>query len=478
MTEDLYRLIMEERDRLSDAVSSSDIFERQFGSELAAWELRLQRGFREHVTGRTYRFHGFVHYTRDSSLIMLTPSPWLVDGVLVYFREDQELPPAGGYVDVVGRRIVAPGPLQRNNSALEAFTADAVQITPLDFIEEIRPPLSLKDLSSLLFEQVGMAEASKRVFAQLFVSSPPFEGAVGGLTAGIQALASRSQVRRLMTFMKHVLPPTLRGQWRVYRNVRGVKVSTPRIWRLDAGSVSVSRLKALCLKRKDPLGFHEVSVGAMTTPTTSSLPDVPMALTSEDFWVETRRAEELRLPILKSAITFQLLTPTVHRRSVDAATKHILGRLEHLQESFELGASALSRGSLLDADALGRPLSALRLARSSARAKWNNKIALRDIKYAWDRVLEPALAEYIEITSLKQEADAGWGDSRRFERFNTKVLRALKRLDSGKSGDLGPSLDEITAEASVARHVAATELEKMKDAGVVYEPRPGHYRLV
>ncbi|MHA1770825.1 MAG: hypothetical protein ACTSYL_09800 [Candidatus Thorarchaeota archaeon] len=478
MADELFRLIMEERDRLSDVVSSSDIFDRQFGSELAAWELQLQREFREHVRGRLYRFRGFVHYTRDTSLIMLTPSPWLADGVFIYIRREQELPPEGGYVEIIGQRIVAPGPLQKTNTTLEAFTADSIKIQQLDFVREVRPPFSLKELSSLLFERVGMAEASKRVFALLFVSSPPFEGAVGGLTAGIQALASKAQVKRLMTFMRRVLPPTLRGRWSAYRTVRGVRVSTPKIWRLDTGSISAVRLRQLALKRKDPLGFQEVSVGALTSASTSALPDVPMALTSEDFWVDTRDAGDLRLPILKSAITFQLLAPSVTRRSVDSSTKHILDRLERLQDSFGLDATALSRGGVLDADALGRPLSVLRLARSSARADWKEKITLRELKRAWNRVLEPALKEYLEITALHKEAETEWGGARKFEKLNTKVLRALKRLDSGKRGDLGPTLDEIAAEASVERHTAAEALEKMKDSGVVYEPRPGHYRLV
>ena len=65
-----------------------------------------------------------------------------------------------------------------------------------------------------------------------------------------------------------------------------------------------------------------------------------------------------------------------------------------------------------------------------------------------------------------------------FDRFNTKVLKAIRKLDTGKTGSLGPTLDEIAEEAGVERHVAAETLAKMKDSGVLYEPRPGKYRLV
>ncbi|RLI48100.1 MAG: hypothetical protein DRO73_10240 [Candidatus Thorarchaeota archaeon] len=478
MAERLYRLISEQRDRLGTAVSTSDVFERQFGSEMASWELMLQKQFREHVSGRTYIHRGFVHHTRDTSLVMLTPSPWLADGVLIYFRPDQTLPPDGAFVETVGQRIAAPGLLQRSDATVEAFTADSVSDLPLDFLREIRPPFTLEELSDLLFEHVGMAEPSKQVFARLFVSSPPFESAIGGFTTGVQALVSKRQVQRLMTFMKRVLPPTLRGRHGPYHSVRGVRVSTPRVWRLDVGSIARSRLRALCLERQDPAGFKEVSVGALTNNVTSALPDVPLALGHEDFWVETRDATDLRLPVLKSAITYQLLAPAVARRSVEAMTRHVLSGLEHLRDSFGLDASTLARGGVLDADTLGRPLSVVRLARSTARAEWRDKVTARELRRSWDRVLEPALKEFLEIAVLGAEAEHEWGGRQKYSKFDTRVLRALKRLDTGVSGSLGPSLDEIAAEAKVEVHVAAEALEKMKTAGVVYEPRPHHFRLV
>jgi hypothetical protein len=57
-------------------------------------------------------------------------------------------------------------------------------------------------------------------------------------------------------------------------------------------------------------------------------------------------------------------------------------------------------------------------------------------------------------------------------------LKAIRQLDAGKRGSLGPTLDEIAQEAGVESYVAAETLARMKDSGVLYEPRPGHYRLV
>ncbi len=476
MVDDLFRRIMEERDRLGDAVSNSDIFTRQFGSELAAWELRFQRDFREHVAGRIYKHRGFVHYTRDPSLLMLTPSPWLIDGVFIYLYSDQEPPPEGAYVEITGPRVVSPTHLQRNESVFEAFAADSIEVLPLDYVKDIRPPLSLKELSGMLFERVGMAEASKQVFTMLFVSSPPFERAVGGLTAGVRAFTSKTKLKRLMIFMRRILPPTLRGQWRNYRTVRGVAVSTPRIWRLDAGSIPLSRLRALCLDRRDPSGFKEVSVGALTTDVTAALPDVPMALTSDDFWVETKNAEEIRLPLLKSAITFQMLTPSVSRRTVDSAAAHITQRLEHLCDSFGLEQTELMRGRILDADILGRPLSTLRLARSAARSKWTPKVGLRDLKRTWDRMLEPAIKEFLEVTRWAEEAKH-WDVPEQVSEISSKILRALEQLDSDDSS-IGVTADEICILTSLPRHKVLAELDKMKNMGVAYEPRLGEYKLV
>jgi DNA replicative helicase MCM subunit Mcm2 (Cdc46/Mcm family) len=170
--------------------------------------------------------------------------------------------------------------------------------------------------------------------------------------------------------------------------------------------------------------------------------------------------------------------PQVSERSLDSTTKHILERLEHIKESFGLAEVAMSRGQLLDADSHGRSLSTLRLARSTARAEWREKVTAGEIKRAWDRVLEPALKEFIELTELKSEARSQWADERRFDKVNTRVLRAVRRLDPGTSGALGPTLDEIAAESGTERHIAAGELSKMKDAGILYEPRPGHFRLV
>ena len=160
------------------------------------------------------------------------------------------------------------------------------------------------------------------------------------------------------------------------------------------------------------------------------------------------------------------------------STKHILTRLESLQESFGLDENALARGQILDADALGRPLSVLKLARSTARAYWKEKVTATEMKSAWDKILEPALKEFMELTSLKKGVEDKWGKEARFDRFNTKVLKAIRTLDSGKSGSLGPTLDEIVQEAGVEKHVAAETLARMKDSGILFEPRPGHYRLV
>jgi hypothetical protein len=476
--EDIYALLDKSEDRLSDVIAASDIFNRQFGSELANWELKLQQQFKHRISGSRYQYHGFVRYTSDKSRILLTPSPWLVEGIFVQLPDDVEPPHEGARIEVTGRRVALPAFLERDKPSPPAILADSFEPSTEDYLAEIQPPMNLKGLSRILFENVGMAEASKQVFARLFVSSPPFQESIGGLTTGIQAIASKAQVQRLMRFIRQILPATLRGKWAKTRNVSGIRVSTPRIWRLDIGHPGRKGMEDLCIRRQDRSGFREVSLGALTTQETAALPDVPLALASEDFWIETTNPSHLRLPILKSAITFQMMTPVISKRSIESGTKHILSKLEGLKESFGLDDSAFARGHILDADAYGRPLGAIRLARSTARAYWKDKIVTADIKRSWDRVLEPALKEFMELTQLKSETERDWGKDRPIHRFNTKVLRSLKKLDTGESGFLGPTLDEIAAEAGVERHVAAESLEKMKDSGVLYEPRVGHYRLV
>jgi hypothetical protein len=476
--EELLRRHGSERDQLADATSPSDVYTRQYGAELTRWEAQLLQQFQEKETARLFRYRGFVHHTRDTTLVLLTPSPWLMEGELIFFGSDFELPPDGSYIEVVGPRVAAPWPLQNTQAITRAIAAESWNSLPHDYLSDIRPPMSLKELSSLLFERVGMAEASKRVFARLFVSSPPYQDNIGGLTMGIQAIASQTQIRRLLSFMRGVLPPSMKGRPSSYQTIQGIKVKAPRIWRFDIGSYSVRRMQELCVQRRDPAGFREVSLGTLTETETASLPDIPIALASEDFWVETKDSKQLRLPILKSVITFQMLTPAITKKNIDSGTEHILSRLDILRESFGLEERTLARGNLLDADALGRPLSTLKLARSTARAYWINKITAKDLKYAWDRVLEPALKEFIELTELKEGAEKDWGKGSRIDKFNTKVLKAVKKLDTGKRGSLGPTLNEIAEEAGVERHVAAETLTRMKDSGVLYEPRPGHYRLV
>ena len=401
-----------------------------------------------------------------------------MEGEFVVFSRAQKIPADGAYIEVTGKRVVVPSLLQHFKIVQRALTADTCEELPMDFTAEIEPPMKLQELSNMLFEQVGMAEASKRVFARLFVSSPPYQESIGGLTTGIQAIASQAQIKRFLSFVRGVLPPSMRNKTPSQHNVRGIIVRTPRLFRIDVGALSKSRLESICTERKDPSGFREVSIGALTETDNAALPDVPLALASEDFWIETGNPKALQLPILKSAITYQLMTPTTTARSVESSTKHVLTRLESLQESFGLDDNALARGRILDADALGRPLSVLKLARSTARAFWKDSITAKEMKAAWDKILEPALKEFIELSDLKKVSEEEWGKGSRFDRFNTKVLKAIRKLDTGKTGSLGPTLDEIAEEAGVERHVAAETLAKMKDSGVLYEPRPGKYRLV
>ncbi len=476
--EDLLREHGAEFDRLADAASSTDVFSRQYGTELAKWESSFLHQFSERLKGQKFRYRGFVKHTQDSSVILLTPSPWLMEGELVVFSRDQQIPADGAYIEVTGKRVAEPNLLQHSRVVQRALTADTCEQLPMDFTAEIAPPLKLHELSSMLFEQVGMAEASKRVFARLFVSSPPYQESIGGLTTGIQAIASQTQVKRFLSFVRKVLPPSMRKKTPNLHNVRGIKVRAPRLFRIDVGALSKSRLESICIDRKDPSGFREVSIGTLTETDSAALPDVPLALASEDFWIETGNPKDLQLPILKSAITYQLLTPATTTRSIESSTKHVLSRLESLQESFGLDDKALARGQILDADTLGRPLSALRLARSTARAYWNDSVTAKEMKSAWDKILEPALKEFMELSDLKRVSQEDWGKSSRFDRFNTKVLKAIRKLDTGKKGSFGPTLDEIAQEAGVERYVAAETIAKMKDSGVLYEPRPGKYRLV
>ncbi len=477
--EDLLGKIDAERDPMGDVEGTRDVFDRQYGAELTRWELGLLSKFRERSQGtRQYILRGFVHHTREPSLILLAPSPWLIDGVLIYIPLDQELPEDGSFIEVTGHRVAAPSILVAKQSAVEAFTAESVEVQPLDVTKSISPSLDLKQLSGMLFEHVGMAEASKRVFARLFVSSPPYADTVGGLTAGIQAITSKNEVKRLLGFMRKILPPSLSGRSEKYREVRYVKVYTPRIWRLDVGSFGVNKMRTLCTDRRDAHGFREVSLTALTETETSSLPDIPLAIASEDFWIERKDPTGLRLPILKAVITYQMLTPAVSQRTLDSSTKHVLERLEHMKESFGLPDSTMARGQILDADSMGRSLSTLRLARSTARAEWNEKVSAADVKNAWDHILEPALKEFIELTELKTETGQGRDEHHMYDRFNTKVIRAVRKLDPGKSGELGPTLDDIAYESGVERHVVAEQLSGMKDAGLVFEPRPGRFRLV
>jgi hypothetical protein len=476
--EELFRRHGSERDQLADAMSASDLYTRQYGAELTQWESQLMQQFQEKETARLFRYRGFVHHTRDTTLVLLTPSPWLMEGEFIFFGKDQELPPDGAYIEVVGSRVAAPGPLQDSQTLIKAISAESWNTLSVDFLSDVRPPMKLKELSNILFETVGMAEASKRVFARLFVSSPPYQDSIGGLTTGIQAIASKAQVRRLLSFIRNILPTSMKGRPPSFRSVQGIKVKAPCLWRFDVGSYSANRMQQICVQRRDPAGYREVSLGALTKDETAFLPDVPLALASEDFWVETGNPSHLRLPILKSAITYQMLTPDIGKRSIDSGTEHVLSRLETLRESFGLKETALARGNLLDADALGRPLSTLRIARSTARAYWKDKVTAKDMKHAWNRVLEPALKEFMELTELKEGAEKDWGKGSRIDKFNTKVLKATKKLDTGKRGALGPTLKEIAEEAGVERHVAAETLARMKDSGILYEPRPGHYRLV
>ncbi len=465
-------------DRLGDVVAPSDLFDREYGAQLTQWELKLHCEFMERISSRIYRFVGFVHYTRNRDFFILTPSPWTHNGVVIFVPDEKEVPPDGARIELIGRRIANPRVLERSSTNVQAFALEDWSSVRFDVLQEVDPPLSLAELSRMLFEHVGMAETSKRVFARLFISSPPFESGVGGLTTGIQAIAAKAQVRRFLTFIRRILPPVLRGKVPKYRNVGGHSILTRRTWRLDVGELARDTLQTLCIERKDPSGFKEVSLSAMTTQATGALPDVPLALTSEDFWIETRNSLDLRLPILKTVITAQMLIPMVGERTITAGTKYIIVKMQDLKDSFDLDDSVLSRGMILDSDMLGRPLSTVRIARSTARASWKSKITAKDIKTAWDRVLEPALKEYLELTQFKEQARHNYGEDAKTHKFNTKVWRALKKLDSGTLGDLGPTVREIAEEAGVDIPTTSRNLELMKNAGVVYEPRPGHFRLV
>ncbi len=465
-------------DRLYDTVAPADVFDRQYGAELASWELNLQRNFEEGGHGRWKRYNGFVHYTRDPSVILLSPSPWMLEGVFIHFQEETSIPSEGAYVAISGPNVIIPRILERSQVQIRAVSVREIEVLTHDIPSFVSAPPRLRDLTGMLFENVGMAQASKRVFAELYISSPPTLESVGGLTAGIQALASKGQIKRLFRFMRDVLPPSMRSTHHQKKNVRGMAVYTPKMWRMEVGPIGKSKMELLCIKRKDSAGFREVSVAALTNLSTSAMPDVPLALASEDFWIESGNPAQYRLPIIKSTITYQLLFPEMSKRSMNTSIDYVEERLEIMRNSFGLGEKSLARGRILDANVLGKPLSAIRLARAEARAAWKGKITHSDVKRAWDKVLEPALKEFIEIAEIKEQAETRWGTETRLDKYNTKIFGALQQLDTGKRGSPGPTLEEIALQAGVETYEAAQTLNQMKEDGVIYEPRLGHYRLV
>ncbi len=476
--EELVRKHGSKIDRLFDTVASVDVFQRQFGAELTSWELKFQREFSERKTSISSTYKGFVHHTKTPLTILLTPSPWMLEGIFVYFTHEADIPPDGAFIRVKGSSIALPYLLQRNQGVVKTIHAQEFEQQELDMTSEITTPPRLKELSALLFEHVGMPNVSKKIFSHLYVSSPPIFESIGGLTTGVQAIASRKQMKRLFTFMRQVLPPSFRTSKKAHQRIHGVHVRIPRKWRMESGSLKSSKLKSVCVKRTDPAGFQEVSIAALTNSSTGAMPDIPLAISTEDFWIESGNPAEYRLPILKAAITYQLLSPRVTQRSINAGLSHVEERLELLRNSFGLESNSLARGHILDADVLGRPLSAVKLARSVARASWKPKITSSDIKKAWNSILEPALKEYIEIAEIKEDATSRWGRDVRLENYDSRILRALQKIDSGKKGTPGPTLEEISQEAGVAPHKVAQTLQRMKDDGVIYEPRLGHYRLV
>jgi hypothetical protein len=476
--DDLLRKHGEAIDRLYDTVASVDVFDRQYGAELASWELNLQKNFKESGHGRWKRYNGFVHYTRDPSVVLLSPSPWMLEGVFIHFQEETSMPPEGAYIAVSGPNVIIPRLLEQSQIQIGAVSAREIELLTHNVPSFVSAPPRLRDLTRMLFENVGMAQASKRVFAELYISSPPTLESVGGLTAGIQALASKGQIKRLFRFMRDVLPPSMRSTRHQKKNVRGMLVETPKMWRMEVGPIGKSKMETLCIERKDSAGFREVSVAALTDLSTSAMPDVPLALASEDFWIENGSPAQYRLPIIKSAITYQLLSPEMSKRSMNSSVAYVEERLEIMRNSFGLGEKSLARGRILDANMLGKPLSAIRLARAEARASWKGKITQSDVKRAWDRVLEPAIKEFIEIAEIKEQAEARWGTETRLDKYNTKILGALRQLDIGKRGSPGPTLEEIALQAGVETYEAAQTLSQMKRDGIVYEPRLGHYRFV
>ncbi len=463
-------------DRLADTSAPSDVFDREFGAQMTAWELQCIRRFREHLSGRRYVYRGFVHHTRVSTQVLLSPSPWILDGVIALLPEGVGPPPEAEMVEVVGRRVAVPGVTRKDMVA--AVMVEDIRVLGDRPLAGVRAPLGMPEISEMLFEHVGMPENSKQVFTRLFISSPPYLDSIGGLATGIQALAARRNVKRLLTFIRRVLPHAITRGVSEYRRVRGVQVRTPRLWRMRVGNVGRKEIRRLCVERKDPLGYREVSVSTMADGNTAPMLDVPIAVSYDDFWVEHPDPRLLQLPVVKAAITFHMMTPRVAARSIEAATKHIIARLEHLRDVFGLPDTALSRGHVLDADLLGRPMSTVRLARSAARGLWRDRVTAKDLKHEWDRVLEPALREFIEVGELQMTTEEIVRAGDTVERHDTCVWRALQRLDTGQRGSTGPTVEEIAREAGVHVSTAERALERMKRDSMVYEPRPGHYRMV
>ena len=83
-------------------------------------------------------------------------------------------------------------------------------------------------------------------------------------------------------------------------------------------------------------------------------------------------------------------------------------------------------------------MSVLKLTRSTARAYWKEKVTAKEMKSAWDKILEPALKEFLELTDEEAaliELKLGFADFLREERLRQDLSQAAlaKRIGSSQS---------------------------------------------
>lgn len=438
----------------------------------------------DRIVKREKMIFGYVKWTNRRDIFLLVPLPWISQIYVICEIGYLNMPPDGAY-------ICAEGVWKRKITNLEkmkirdVFVIEKYSIEKDVFITQTKPSINFDEFTGRVFESWSNLNKELIFSTSLdLISTPPILNRIGGISTAIFSAKRKSSLTAsLVTHLRKIAVPLIHSKKRIKVDDFEIKLTYPVKLKTVKGEPDSKTQKII---KREITKDEEISVvigSKRTSGEIISMAQKDVTFKFSDFPVlmdpsaerQKKKSVYFDPEVIEFMITAHMITPSIDSNDILRAASYIQKDLLRLIESFNIVNEAPILLRLLNHDYFGRPLSAIRIARSIARAYLFTKVTFDDIIRVYRETYRPIFENWFNefIQEIEDVTRIGARVSL-LDNIQRRVLRFISRRATGVT------LKEIIQFFS---DIPATNIENiiipsLMESGFIYRDPSGRYKAV